>query len=380
MAEATVLQMVQNILSRMSSDTVNSISDTPESLQVATILQNKYYDIVARGDLSLDEQIFQLVASNDPTQPTVMSFPDTASRLDWIQYFDSNVLDSQQISQFGAYRHNLNTDIVNTVSWVTTSTTSVTIGTGNQTWTVGASLPVAVGQNVIAVSGINTMFGSVVSYSGTTLVVNISSTTGAGTFNAWVIQNSNFNSLPGYKYVDVVPLDYFLDVTNRFDNTQNNVKSYSFPYGGNTFNLRYQNNHQPSMCTVLSNQWILFDCYDSTQDSTLQSGKTLCYGQMVPTFTLSDTFVPFLDDQQFPLLLNEATSLAFYELKQMPHAKADEEIKRQWAVTQKMKSIANKPGYFDQLSNFGRVPRTGGYGGYPIYRWMRGGVGGGSKV
>ena len=47
----TLLEMTQDILSNMSSDEVNSISDTPESLQVATIIKQKYYDIVSRGDL-----------------------------------------------------------------------------------------------------------------------------------------------------------------------------------------------------------------------------------------------------------------------------------------------------------------------------------------
>lgn len=38
----------------------------------------------------------------------------------------------------------------------------------------------------------------------------------------------------------------------------------------------------------------------------------------------------------------------------MPHTLADRELKRQWASTQKNKSIAGKPSYFDQLPNYGR--------------------------
>ncbi len=51
-------------------------------------------------------------------------------------------------------------------------------------------------------------------------------------------------------------------------------------------------------------------------DTTLQTSKTLCYGQIIPTFTLEDSFIPDLDDTQFPLLLNEAKAIAFVELKQ----------------------------------------------------------------
>lgn len=362
----------------MSSDEVNSISDTSESMQVANIVQTKYYDIVARGSLTIDEQLFQLNPSGDPTKPTIMTMPQGITRLDWLQYFDSNPLNNVQVSQFGAFSHGLNVDLVPTVNWTTTSITSNTItSSGTVTFTVGSStLPIKIGQTAQAVSGLNSMFGTVTSYSGVTLVMQMSSSTGSGTFNSWVITSVSVpNAPPGYKYVSVVPIDYFLDVTNRFDITQTNAFQYVFNEGlGNIFTFRYRNDHQPTICTVISNNWVLFDSYDSTQDSTLQDSKILAYGQFIPPFQLNDNFIPQLDDLQFPLLLNEATSLAFYELKQMPHAKADEEIKRQWAVAQKTKSIANKPSYYDQLANFGRVPRTGGYGGSPIYRWMRNGL------
>jgi hypothetical protein len=378
MAEQTLLQIVQNILSAMSSDQVNSISDTPESLQVAQIVQNKYYDIVARGDLELDEQLFQLVPSNNSTQPTIMSLPAGVARIDWLQYYDTNPLDNTQTDQFGAFSHNLNTDLISTALWTTTSTTSNSIvSSGTVAWTVSSNtLPVVVGQTVVAMAGTNNMFGNVLSYSGTTLTVRVTSSIGSGTFNSWVIQTSPINnSPPGYKYVDIVPIDYFLNVTNRFDVTQSNVLSYTFTQGGNTYTFRYTNNHTPSLCTVLSNEFVLFDSFDNSQDNTLQASKTLAYGQIVPPFLLQDNFIPTLDDQQFPLLLNESKSLAFYELKQMSHTKADQEIQRQWAVTQARKSKANKPGYFDQLANYGRVPRTGGYGGYPLWRWIRNSIG-----
>ena len=381
MAEQSLLTMVQNILSSLSSDEVNSISDTTESMQVAQIIENKYYDIAARGDLTQHTSLYQLTASTNPNIPTIMYLPTGASKLDWLQYYDTNPNDNTQTGQYGAYSHDLNTDIVSSTAWNTVSSTSNTIGIGLITWTVAsATLPIVIGQGAVASSGTNTMFGLVTAYSGTSLTINVVSTIGSGTYAAWTIQNSNSISIPGYKYVDVVPLDYFLDITNRFDVTQNNVGTYTFTEGGYNFTFKYQTTNQPSICTLLTNYYVLFDQYDKTQDTTLQQVKTLAFGATVPPFVLSDTFVPDLNDQQFPLLLNEAKSLAYFELKQMVHVKADQEIKRQWAATQKNKSIANKPGYFDQLPSFGRVPRTGGYGGYPIYRWMRGSSNSGGSI
>jgi len=360
----------------MSSDEVNSIADTTESLQVANIIQNKYYDIVARGDLTIDDVLFQLVPPDSLKIPVTMQLPEGVTRISWMQYFDTNPQDNQQIDQFGAFSHDLNTDLVSSIKWTTTSTTSNTIGLGNKSFTVGSSgLPISPGQIAQANSGTNALIGTVAQYTGTTLVLNVTSTVGSGTFASWIITSVNVpNVPPGYKYVSIVPTDYFLDSVNRNDLSQPFVQSYTFSEGGNKFTFRYRTDHQPQMCTVVSNNQVIFDSFDSTQDGTLQASKTLCYGQIVPPFQLVDNFIPALNDHQFPLLLNESTSLAFYELKQQTHQKADEEIRRQWAVTQKTKSIANKPGYFDQFSTFGRVPRTGGYGTYPQWPWMRGGV------
>lgn len=71
-----------------------------------------------------------------------------------------------------------------------TSTTSTTIATGPKTFTVSASKTYTAAQQIIFkdVSGVNTMQGTVTSYSGTSLVVNITSITGTGTFASWSIK------------------------------------------------------------------------------------------------------------------------------------------------------------------------------------------------
>jgi len=359
MATQTLLTMTQNILSAMSSDEVNSIGDTVESMQVANIIQNKYYDIVARGDLRLDEQLFQLNPSDTTALPTLMYLPAGVSRISWMQYYDTNPTDNTtQTSQFGAYSHDLNVDVVSTIQWTSLSTSSVTIPTSTpstRTFVLSTSVPAAVGQQVTATSGSNSINGTVAQYVGNSLVINVINWVGSGTFASWVISSTNsFNLPPGYRYVTLLGNDEFLDMVNKLDLTQANVQPYVFTQSGNDYNFRYQNDRQPSFATVISNFFVLFDSYDNTQDSTLQGAKTMVMGQVVPPFQLTDNFVPPLNDQEFPLLLNEAKALAFFELKQMPHALADRELKRQWSVTQKMKSIDNKPSYFDQQPNFGR--------------------------
>lgn len=283
MTKMTLLEMDQEILSAMSSDEVNSIGDTSESLQVANIIKRKYYDIVSRGDLPEHNQIFQLNPSLSNLEPTLMFIPDGVGRIEFIKYYNTNP-------------------------------------------------------------------------SGTTVVFN-SLEAEAGLINS---QNANQVTTggPQYQYVTMLPINQFLDMINNFDSTQSDIGSFTFTDNSNnypsTFNFLYKNNRQPCYCCILSNFYVIFDSYDNTQDSTLQSSKTQCFGQVVPTFQMVDSFVPDLDSQQFPLLLNEAKALAFYELKQQPHALAAMEVKRQWSAVQKNKSMDNKPSYFDQTPDFGR--------------------------
>lgn len=257
MATQTLLDMTQEILSAMSSDEVNSIGDTTESLQVATIIRRKYFDIVGRAGLPEYNQYIELTPSNDATKPTLMYVPAEVNRIDWIKYMDTSVVDQRD-----------------------------------------------------------------------------------------------------YKYVTILPIQQFTDMVNSFNPTEDIVDSFVFTDAANSFpgdfTFYYMNDRQPTYCTVVSNQYVIFDSYDNTQDDTLQSSKTMCFGQVAPSFRMEDTFIPRLDDKQFPLLLNEAKALAFYELKQMPHAKAEQEIKRQWSSTAKNKSVDNKPTYFDSLPDFGR--------------------------
>ncbi len=80
---------------------------------------------------------------------------------------------------------------LNNFSTTTTSNTSNTIGTGNKTFTVEAGKSFIVGMSLRAAnSSTNYMKGEVVSYSGTSLVINIKSFKGSGTFASWNIFDS----------------------------------------------------------------------------------------------------------------------------------------------------------------------------------------------
>ncbi len=72
--------------------------------------------------------------------------------------------------------------------YAATSTSSVLIGTGSKTFTTQAGLAYVTGLRVrVANSGTNYMEGTVTSYSGTSLVVNVDRVAGSGTLASWNI-------------------------------------------------------------------------------------------------------------------------------------------------------------------------------------------------
>ncbi len=95
----TLLQLTQEILSAMDSDEVNSITDTTESLQVARIIRQAYFDLI--DDLDPPEHYlqFELDASTDSTKPTLMTVPNDISKVTEIRYDCHDTSDTDPLFQ-----------------------------------------------------------------------------------------------------------------------------------------------------------------------------------------------------------------------------------------------------------------------------------------
>jgi hypothetical protein len=86
MPKRTLVDMVQNIMSSMDSDAVNSISDTGESDQIADIIETTYYDLITNQTIPEHKEIFELDALTDATRPAMMEVPSTVDIIEWIKY------------------------------------------------------------------------------------------------------------------------------------------------------------------------------------------------------------------------------------------------------------------------------------------------------
>lgn len=223
----TVLELVQDILSDMDSDDVNSISDTVEAQQVAKILKTTYNEIIDGVDHWPHlNTLVQLEASGDNTKPTHMRMPDNLQFLNWVKYNKKLTGDTK--------------DKYSDVSYMT-------------------------------------------------------------------------------------PHD-FLSYINQRNSTASTVTTVT---DFSSVTLLVRNDHNPSYWTSFDDEYIVFDAYYSTLDTTLQTSKTQAEGPRDAVFTVSDTFIPDLPAKAFSYLLAEAKSVAFNALKQSANAKEEQKSKRQ---------------------------------------------------
>lgn len=250
----TLLEMVQTILASMDSDEVDSISDTVESQQVATLLKGVYYDLAVDLKLPEHDGLFELTASGSSSQPTLMYVPSAVCRIDQVRY--NNKLSTDTYSNY---------------------------------------------QNVY------------------------------------------------YK-----PWNEFQDMQQSLKDATSNVGEMTFTNNGESFEIMYWNNRMPTWFSSVDDYTLVFDAYDSDEDTTLQKSKTQCYGAVYPTWTESDAFEPDLDPTQFSYLINRAKVRAFAELKQATNQEAAAETRIQKIRNQTVKRRVPNLTEHERLPKYGR--------------------------
>lgn len=94
MEKMTLLEIVQNILSAMNSDEVNSISDTVESLQVAEEVRTTFNELYSNRDIATFESLINLDSVADTNTPHLLTCPTNVSFIKWLKYRDYRVTSS----------------------------------------------------------------------------------------------------------------------------------------------------------------------------------------------------------------------------------------------------------------------------------------------
>lgn len=248
----TLIEIVQRILESMDSDEVSTISQTNESLAVANIVKECYFDIIGKLDFPEHQGIFQLDASGDNEKPVLMSLPSNALDILTLKYNENTVSD------------------------------------------------------------------------------------------------------PNLYTVAYVPLEEFIARVTTYNIDDTNVDSLSLTVNGGNFVFKYQTDKDPDYYTSYDDRSVIFDSYDSSKDSTLQKVKTYCYGSILPSFEMDNTFIPDLDARQFQLLIQEAKAQAFQELKQVENPKAERKARQNHILAQRTKDAVDQRSALQRITRFGR--------------------------
>lgn len=225
MAKMTLLQLVQNILSDLNSDEVNSISDTVESTQVAEVIKSVYYDLINDNTLPEHFNLAQLTALGDTSQPNYMQLPTDVMNVKWIKY-----------------DHH------------TTADTTI-----------------------------------------------------------------------DYRLVNYVCPEEFLNKILSRDSSADNIDTITDDSG---VYLLIQNDKMPEYYTSFDDDYLVFDSYDSGEQTTLTAIRSMIYCSKEPVFSLTNTYVPDIDANLFPLLLAESKRLCFINNTQSANPVIEQIAKR----------------------------------------------------
>ena len=82
----TLLEMVQNILSDMDSEEINSISDSNEAEQIAKVIENTYFNLIATRIIPEHAQSIKLTSFSSSARPTHFSFPTRVKNIEFLDY------------------------------------------------------------------------------------------------------------------------------------------------------------------------------------------------------------------------------------------------------------------------------------------------------
>jgi hypothetical protein len=82
----TLLSMVQSILSDMDSEDVNSISESVEAQQVASVIQDTYFNIISAREIPEHKQMLQLTSLSNNQKPTHFRYPNNTKEIEKLFY------------------------------------------------------------------------------------------------------------------------------------------------------------------------------------------------------------------------------------------------------------------------------------------------------
>lgn len=165
----------------------------------------------------------------------------------------------------------------------------------------------------------------------------------------WVRYNISTTANPAYSVMTYLEPEDFARRMYELNSSSSEISEFDNIVNGTP--VFVWNNRMPRFYTSFDDNYILFDGYDSSVDTTLQGSKTVAWGKTIPVFQLVDTFTPDADPEFFPYLLAESQSVAHSVLLKTIDQKLEQRARRQKNFIQNDKQrVGNK----NDRPNYGR--------------------------
>ena len=137
------------------------------------------------------------------------------------------------------------------------------------------------------------------------------------------------------------PDEFILKLMNRNSDESNITQVVDF----DGVSLNIKNDVAPQYYTSFDDEYVVFDSWDSTVETTVTGAMTQVHYSKIPAWTVDDNFVPDLPDKLFPAFLAEAKSVSSIKLKEEADEKAEQQSVRQqkrmsldgWVVNKQMR-------------------------------------------
>ena len=100
----SLLEMVQDILSEMDSDEVNSINDTVESVQVAQTIKTCYFEMIGNRNWPHLRKLIQVEGLATPSMPNYLRVPENVKELVFFKYDKRKLGDTKSTLQDVLYK------------------------------------------------------------------------------------------------------------------------------------------------------------------------------------------------------------------------------------------------------------------------------------
>jgi hypothetical protein len=127
-----------------------------------------------------------------------------------------------------------------------------------------------------------------------------------------VYYNTSKTSTISYKRITYLPPLKFIDMTSRSGGLNTIIVE---GFDGNKMSVF--TNQFPSYCTSFDNKYVVFDAYNSTYDTTLQSSKSKIVASGEEVFYQEDDFIipvpSHLSEAYLDMFLNEALTLIYQQ-------------------------------------------------------------------